>query len=301
MDVARIVTYTSPLILQPLSFMLSYQHGYHAGNFADVIKHLALSRILHYLGQKDKALFYLETHSGRGLYDLRDGQATKTGEFRQGISLLWDKRDKLSPLMAPYLSVLKGLNPKGDLRYYPGSPCFALSLLRAQDRLTLAELHPREFEQLEQISRQGKRVVFRNEDGIKEMNAALPPLERRGLTFVDPSYEIKDEYKTIPRALHAANTRFSTGVYCLWYPIVDNRLRDQLLRGMLTINPERSLRLEFYLTGAAQAGMTGCGLWIINPPHTLAAEMRTIMDELRGLFNPGVSYYLIEEGKKITV
>ncbi|MGQ3892751.1 23S rRNA (adenine(2030)-N(6))-methyltransferase RlmJ [Legionella sp. CNM-4043-24] len=281
--------------------MLSYQHGYHAGNFADVVKHLTLSRVIDYMGQKDKPLLYLETHSGRGLYDLHDGQAGKTSEYRQGVSLLWEQRTKLPDLMTPWLSVLKNLNPKGELRYYPGSPHLALSLLRSQDRAVFAERHPREFEQLEQLPRQGRRVQFRHADGIREMQADLPPIERRALTFLDPSYEIKDEYKTIPRAIQAAFSRFSTGVYCLWYPVVDRRLRDQLVRGMMAIPTERTLRIEFYLTGAAQTGMTGCGLWLINPPHTLAAEMRIILDNLRTLFNPGVSYYLIEEGRQISL
>lgn len=281
--------------------MLSYQHGYHAGNFADVVKHLTLSRIASYMVQKDKPLLYLETHSGRGLYDLRDGQANKTREFQDGIARVWEEKSKLSPLMSPWLSAIKALNPQGDLRYYPGSPALALSLLRNQDRLVLSERHPREFEYLEQLPKDGKRVFFRQVDGMQELNAALPPIERRGLIFVDPSYELKDEYKSIPRALHTAYTRFATGVYCLWYPIVDNRLRDQLVRGMLNIKAERALRIEFCLTGTSGAGMRGCGLWVINPPHTLAADMTVLLDQLRTLFNPGVSSYIMEEAPHISL
>jgi len=274
--------------------MLSYQHGYHAGNFADVVKHLTLSRIINYLVEKDKPLLYLETHSGRGVYDLKDSQAKKTGEFLEGISLLWEKKTQLSPLFAPYLKVLRALNPTDKLRYYPGSPYLAISGLREQDRLVCCELHPREFDALTHLSTQGKKVFFNETDGMKCVNALLPPVERRGLTFIDPSYEIKDEYKQIPDAIKAAYTRFATGVYCLWYPIIDKRLHEQLIRRMTGINAERSLRIEFYLTGAVKPGMTGCGLWIINPPFTLAEEMKSILTTLKSIFNPGISFYIVE-------
>jgi 23S rRNA (adenine2030-N6)-methyltransferase len=281
-----------------MAHMLSYQHGYHAGNFADVIKHLVLTQIIQYLCHKDKPLLYLETHSGRGFYDLKDSQATKTAEFQQGISLVWEQRDNLPDPFTPYLKILKSLNPQGQLRYYPGSPYLAISLLRSQDRLAFSEWHPREFEQLARLSKQGKKVVYRHEDGLGQLKASLPPKERRGLIFIDPSYEIKEEYKSIPQALQAAFTRFATGVYCLWYPIIDNRLRDQLLRGLQTIKTDHTLRIEFYLTAAAKPGMTGCGLFVINPPHTLAADMKVILTSLRTMFNPGVSSYLIEESPR---
>lgn len=274
--------------------MLSYQHGYHAGSFADVVKHVALTRIINYLSQKDKPAFYLETHSGRGIYDLKDGQATKNSEFLQGISLLWEHRKHVSPLFSPYLNVIKSLNPSGALRYYPGSPYLTMSGLRAIDRLVCAELHQGEYSHLQQISRPGRNVYINHSDGIKELNALVPPIERRGLLFLDPSFEIKNEYKTVPQAINQAYTRFSTGIYCLWYPIVDNRLHNQLVCGMKSINASNALQIEFNLTTRPQQGMTGCGLWIINPPWVLANEMKSILDYLRTIFNPGVSSYLIQ-------
>lgn len=274
--------------------MLSYQHGYHAGGFADVVKHLTLTRIINYMIQKDKPIFYLETHSGRGIYDLKDGQATKTSEFRQGISLLWDQRKKAPPIFSPYFDAIKSLNATGTLRFYPGSPYLAISGLRPQDRLACSELHPGEFSHLEQVPQLGKHVFFNQSDGIKDLNALLPPIERRGLIFIDPSYEMKEEYKQIPNAIKLAYSRFSTGVYCLWYPIIDNRLHNQLLCGLKNINASHTLRLEFYLTASPKKGMTGCGLWVINPPYTLAEEIKKTFDFLRTLFNPGISSYLIE-------
>lgn len=274
--------------------MLSYQHGYHAGNFADVIKHVALTRMLEYMVQKDKPMFYLETHSGRGLYDLKDSQATKTNEYQQGISLLWEKRSQLPSVFSPYLDSLRQVNPQGRLRYYPGSPMLAIDHLRAVDRLFCCELHPREFSYLEQLKPKNKRVFFSESDGIHALKAQLPPLERRGLVFMDPAYEIKSEYKKIPAAIKTAFSHFSKGVYCLWYPIVDKFHHQQLLRGLNDIPTTNKLRIEFYLTAAVGAGMTGCGLWIINPPYTLANEMKEALQYLRSLFNPGISSYLVE-------
>jgi 23S rRNA (adenine2030-N6)-methyltransferase len=274
--------------------MLSYQHGYHAGNFADVVKHLTLTRIMSYMVEKDKPLFYLETHAGRGMYDLKDGQSNKTEEFRQGISLLWAQREKTPPLLAPYLSVIKSLNLTDTLRYYPGSPYLAISALRREDRLNFCELHPREFSYLEQLPTLNQNVSFNHSDGLKALGARLPPIERRGLIFIDPSYEIKEDYKTIPNTIKTALSRFSTGVYCLWYPIVDRRLHEQLLRGLKNITNDNSLRLEFYLSTKVQAGMNGCGLWVINPPYKLAEEMKSILSYLRTIFNPGISSFLIE-------
>lgn len=274
--------------------MLSYQHGYHAGNFADVIKHVALTRLIDYLIQKDKPVFYLETHAGRGLYDLKDSQANKTSEYKQGISLLWDKQQQLPPVFMPYMTLIKAQNPTQTLRYYPGSPAIAIAQFREKDRLFCCELHPQEFEQLKQLKRQGKRVFFSESDGIHQLKALLPPPEHRGLIFIDPSYEIKSEYKHIPQAIKQSFPHFASGVYCLWYPLVDHYHHQQLIRNLADIPATNTLRVEFNWTKAQSGGMTGCGLWIANPPYTLAGEMREALNYLQSLFNPGISSYHIE-------
>lgn len=275
--------------------MLSYQHGYHAGCFADVLKHATLSRLLHYMTQKDKALFYLDTHSGRGVYDLKSPQSEKTGEASSGIELVWAEHQQLPAVFLPYLNAIQQLNTNKQLRYYPGSPELALQLLRNQDRLFFSELHPGEFEYLNQLTYRGRRVFFSNTDGLDDLNALLPPIEKRGLIFMDPSYEIKTEYREIPKALKIAYQRFSTGVYCVWYPLVDNKLHGQLIRGLTNIGADNNLRAEFYLTPtASRPGMTGCGLWVINPPYVLAEELKLIMQTLRKIVNPGRSTFLLE-------
>lgn len=274
--------------------MLSYQHGYHAGNFADVIKHLTLTRLLSYLKLKDKPLFYLETHAGKGQYDLKDKQSEKTGEYKQGIKLLWPDRKKFPPVFDEYFHSIDALNSNEGLRHYPGSPFIAINSLRMQDRMYFCELHPAEFDILDKMPHFNKKVHLSNTDGMASLKALIPPPEKRGLIFIDPSFEIKDDYRDIPVAIKQAFARFSTGVFCLWYPVVNKKLTEKLIRGMNDIGAKSSLRVEFNLTLARQDGMTGCGLWIINPPFTLAEELKSALDILRTYFNPGVSSYIIE-------
>lgn len=274
--------------------MLSYQHGYHAGNFADVMKHIALTRLLKYLTLKEKPLFYLETHAGKGIYDLKNKQAEKTGEYKQGINLIWPDKKKFPLVFNDYLKIISELNPTKELRHYPGSPYLAIKQLRSQDRIYLCELHPTEFEALDKLPHFNKKVHANNRDGVAAMNALLPPPEKRGLIFIDPSFELKEEYKEIPLAIKQALTRFSTGVFCLWYPVVNRRLVDKLVRNMKEFSANNAVRIEFNLTLAPMDGMSGTGLWVINPPYTFIEEMKSALDTLRTYFNPGVSSYLIE-------
>jgi 23S rRNA (adenine2030-N6)-methyltransferase len=279
--------------------MLSYQHGYHAGNFADVIKHIALTRLLHYLTIKEKPLFYLETHSGKGLYDLKNRQSEKTGEYKQGIKLLWPDQKKLGPFFNEYIHAITQLNKSNELKYYPGSPFLAINQLRKQDRMYFCELHPTEFESLRQLPHLNKKVYYRNEEGLGAMKALLPPAEKRGLIFIDPSFEIKNEYKEIPEKIKQAYKRFSTGIFCLWYPLVNRTLVHKLNKGMTAINAKNTLRIEFNLTNTPIEGMAGAGLWLINPPYTFTHEMSVVLDTLKTYFNPGTSTYIIEGNEHV--
>lgn len=279
--------------------MLSYQHGYHAGNFADVVKHLTLARILDYLCQKEKPIFYLETHSGKGLYDLKSVEALKTGEAIQGISQIWENQKQLPDVFRPYLDVIQQYNPEGSLRYYPGSPVFALQQLRQQDRLYCCELHPKEFDALRQIPRHRREMKMHvsHSNGLEQLVALLPPSERRGLVFIDPSYEIKTDYRTLPKLLQNAYRRFNQGVYCIWYPILGEKSHIQMVSSFAKISPQ-NLRVEFNVSAPTKQGMTGCGLWVINPPYVLAAELKVALSMLVTLLNPGISTFdlrVIEE------
>lgn len=272
--------------------MLSYQHTYHAGCFADVIKHLVLTHVLDYMVQKDKPFLYLDTHSGRGHYDLLDPHALKTQEAAMGIKRLWDVRKKLPKAFSHYLDLIANLNPEGPLRYYPGSPMLAVNVLRPTDRLCLSELHPGEFEHLTDRMRRYPRVHCTNNDGYAQLQALLPPKERRGLILIDPSYEVKTEYKQMTQAVAAAYRQFATGVYCIWYPLIDNKLHQQVIRGFEAIAADKHLRAEFYLHPDYHEGLRGYGMWILNPPFTLSAHLKVLFETLRQLFYPTASYLI---------
>ncbi len=269
--------------------MLSYQHGYHAGNAADVIKHLTLSRILTYMTKKDKPLFYLETHAGKGIYDLQSHQAIKTGEYKKGIDLIWKNKNRLPDIFKPYLHCIASLNTGKNLRYYPGSPKIALDLLRPIDRLYCCELHPKEFDALQTLPGEDKKVYFSNEDGLNRLTAVLPPPEKRALVFIDPSFEIKDDYKTIPALIHKAYEKCPNAVFCLWYPIVNKGFTEQLHKGLNKIKAQNVLFLEFDQHMVNTGGMKGCGLWIINPPYMLESELETAFSAIEQIFKAEAS------------
>lgn len=255
--------------------MLSYQHSYHAGCFADVIKHIVLTNILEYMLKKDNPFFYFESHAGRGTYDITDKHAQKTGEAREGIEKIWNAQSKLPEVFKSYIEIIQKINPDQKLRFYPGSPEIAIHMLRTYDRAYLCELHPTEFAHLKKLKKSGKKIFCSNSNGLEQLIAQIPPLEKRGLIFIDPSYEIKDEYKTLPRIIKSAYQRFSTGVYCIWYPIIDNKLHEQLTKGLSTIPANNHLKIEYIFKDLPQFGMKGCGLWILNPPFTLEDSLKS--------------------------
>ncbi|HCA88926.1 MAG: 23S rRNA (adenine(2030)-N(6))-methyltransferase RlmJ [Legionellaceae bacterium] len=271
--------------------MLSYQHAYHAGNFADVVKHLVLLNILNYQCKKTKPLFYLDTHAGRGLYNLHDTLAVKNREFDEGVMQLWKHRFDLPDDFASYISLLNTLNPDGILKFYPGSPCIALHALRNIDRLSLAELHPQEFEHLNRLPRLGKKVFITHTNGLALLTSLLPPKEKRGLIFIDPSFEIKQEYALLPKLIASALNRFAQGIYCIWYPITPSNKQNTLLQKLHKLSAPSYLNLEFKLLSKVE-GMTGCGLWVINPPFLLAEQMARLLKALQQFIYPDSDYMI---------
>lgn len=260
--------------------MLSYRHGFHAGNFADVLKHTVLCRVLSYLRQKDKPLLYLDTHAGRGLYSLTTQEALKTGEFQQGIGRVWQQQ--WPEAMQPYIEVMTTLNPDGSLQRYPGSPWLAHALLRSSDRLHLCELHPQDFPALTRVFRGERRIYCFQEDGFEHALATVPPIERRGVILIDPSYEIKTDYQRVVRELVLLHRKFATGVYLLWYPVVSRSRIDQMRRQLTGTGIRRICAFEISLAEDEQEGMTGSGMIVINPPWPLMEEMRELLPFLAG-------------------
>ncbi|HPE59960.1 MAG: 23S rRNA (adenine(2030)-N(6))-methyltransferase RlmJ [Thiothrix sp.] len=276
--------------------MLSYRHSFHAGNPADVLKHLVLQRCLIYLTRKDKPLCYIDTHAGAGAYRLDGPQARKTGEYRQGIGSLWEQQN-LPPLLQEYRALIQAFNPEPELLSYPGSPWIAAQLLRPQDRLFLHELHATDAPRLQQLFTTDKRVQVQASDGFQGCLGHLPPIQRRGLVLIDPSYEVKRDYDTVVEVLNKAVRRFATGVYALWYPVVE-RERIRRLEKKLRNSGIPGIQLfELGLSAdGATSGMTASGMVVINPPYTLKAEMESVLPWLaRQLGRDGAGHSRCEQ------
>lgn len=247
--------------------MLSYQHIYHAGNFADVQKHAVLVALLRLLSQKPQSYSFLDTHAGRGVYDLTSAEAQKVGEFQGGILPFWQKRQEKSPLSV-YLDVVAGFNPDGDLKFYPGSAAIAHRLMRATDHLALIERHPGEFAILQGCFKDAKNVKTEQKDGFECLISKVPLPARRGLVLVDPSYEIKTEYTSLPRQLRQAWKKWPQGQFMIWYPMLPAGLHRQLLTALRQTEIKNMLVSEIILEAPPPEsfGLTGSGLILINPP-----------------------------------
>lgn len=259
--------------------MLSYRHGFHAGNHADVLKHFILVQLLAHLLQKDKAIFYVDTHAGAAQYALTDSTALKNAEFETGIGLLWGRRGLPKPLDT-YVAQVRLLNPDAHkLRNYPGSPQIALQMLRPQDRMRLFEKHTTEIRILQQNLGEDRRSIVYAGDGFEGLKAMLPPPSRRGLILIDPSYEDKADYKRTKQALVDALIRFSTGTYAVWYPLVQRREARQLPDSLKLAGADDWLNVSLTVKAPAADGygLHGSGLFIVNPPWTLADTLRQTM------------------------
>ena len=242
--------------------MLSYQHAYHAGNMADVHKHAILSFVLDYLVQKPKPLSYMESHAGRGLYDLSGAEALKTGEAVAGIARVQDR----FPPDHPYMRALGAIRDTAGADAYPGSPLIARTLLRGEDTITLGEMHPQEVAALRENVRS---VHIRQTDGVQMLLSLAPPTPRRGVALIDPSYEIKDEWQVMPKLLRDLHRKWPVGVLMLWYPILSNGMHETLT-GTLPDLAEDMLHHQLNFAAARPGhGMIGSGMVVINPPWGL--------------------------------
>lgn len=275
--------------------MLSYRHSFHAGNHADVLKHVIQSLLITALKQKDKPFFYLDTHAGAGCYRLDSPQALKTGEHLQGVARIWQHPNK-PPLLSTWLTCLQEYNPDDRLRYYPGSPLIAQMLLRSTDKLLFTELHPTEFAMLKTTFVKDKRISMVRGNGLHQLKASLPPLARRALVLIDPAYEVKTDYQDVFAALQQGYRRFSTGIYALWYPVVRRQAVKRLIRNLQSSAIRNILLLELaVLPDSDQYGMTGSGMIVINPPWKLEQQARELLPWLHKVLVPaGTGHTRIE-------
>jgi 23S rRNA (adenine2030-N6)-methyltransferase len=262
--------------------MLSYRHGFHAGNHADALKHTVLVQLLAYLTQKDKQLWFVDTHAGAAAYALDEGYATKNAEYESGIGRLWPRRD-LPPAVADYVAQVRAFNPGGALRRYPGSPQLALQLLRKQDRLRMFELHSSESRLLQQYFRDGApRAIVHAGDGFAGLQAVLPPPSRRALVLIDPSYEDKGDYRRVLATLCDAQKRFRPGVYAVWYPQVQRRESRQFPEQLKRLQDKDWLHATLTVKKpvAGGLGLHGSGVFILNPPWLLPKALDLAMPYL---------------------
>jgi 23S rRNA (adenine2030-N6)-methyltransferase len=274
--------------------MLSYRHAFHAGNFADVLKHSVLIHTLAYMLQKDKPLRIIDTHAGAGGYALTGQQPIKNREYDSGIGALW-QHTHLPPLLATYVAQIKTANKDSLLRFYPGSPLLAQALMRTQDQLFLHELHSTDCRLLKEAIGRDARVKIIEEDGFQGMQALLPPPDRRALLLIDPSYEIKSDYQHVIRQLLEAHKRFATGTFLLWYPVVMRQRIDEIERALKKSGIKNIQLFEWAVApDTLEHGMTGSGMIVINPPWTLWKEMEATLPFLADL-SGGTGSYRIEQ------
>ncbi|MFL6674903.1 MAG: 23S rRNA (adenine(2030)-N(6))-methyltransferase RlmJ [Massilia sp.] len=295
--------------------MLSYRHAFHAGNHADVLKHFVQVQLHEYMNQKDTAYTYIDTHSGAGVYALDSREASKNAEFDTGIGPLWQRTDLPKPL-AEYMDLIKGMNPSGKLRYYPGSPYVADQMSRAQDRLRLFELHPAdskiladnfrkvEAHKAEQGERaRGRRVMIERGDGFHSLKALLPPPSRRALVLVDPPYEVKDDYRKVKDVLEDALGRFPSGIFAVWYPVLQ-RMESRQFADRLKRLPAKewlNVTLTVSTPGPDGLGLHSSGMFILNPPYTLEPMLREVLPYLvQVLGQDGGATFNIEKGTQVT-
>ena len=260
--------------------MFSYRHGFHAGNHADVLKHIVLTHILQYYNQKETPYWFVDLHAGAGLYDLGGDWAQKKGEYLEGIARVWDAKSR-PPAVMQYLDIIKELNPDGELRLYPGSPWLALESCRAQDKLRLFEMHPNEADILRQnldqrASKVPRQTSVFDDDGFAGLKGHIPPPTRRAIVLIDPSYEDKQDYRRVVQTLKDALLRFPTGCYVVWYPQIQRREAQELPRQLEKISGKNwtHVSVSVHKPFSDGLGLHGSGMFVINPPYTFTATMK---------------------------
>ena len=278
---------------------MNYRHAFHAGSFADVVKHAVLARILVHLRGKPAAFRVIDTHAGAGLYDLAGPEASRSLEWHAGIHRLlnFPVGEGARALLAPYLDVVSGLNAVGRLTAYPGSPALTRAFLRPQDRLIACETEPNAAAALARNFARDRRVKVVAIDGWTALNAYVPPPERRGLILVDPPYEEADDFTRLARGLEAAHRKWAGGIYLMWYPIKGRHEPDTLARRLARSGIAKILRAELSVAQnpddrkmrdaqvRGEGPLGGCGLIVVNPPWRLAGELATLLPELAAILS----------------
>ncbi|MBS0252963.1 MAG: 23S rRNA (adenine(2030)-N(6))-methyltransferase RlmJ [Proteobacteria bacterium] len=258
---------------------MNYHHDYHAGNFADVLKHVILARVVTYMKQKPKPFRVIDTHAGAGLYDLEGIEAAKTAEWQDGIGRIFDAEmpKDVAELLEPYLDAVRAVNGV-DLKHYPGSPLIARHLMREEDVLVVNELAGPEFQRLKQEFRRAKSTSVLNIDARHAVKSLLPPKERRGVVLIDPAFEDRNEFADLSTAIDEGLTRFATGTYLIWYPLKDEAAADRFVAVTTSKPGLEYLDVRLWVaTPFPGLGLTATGMLVLNPPFILKTELETLL------------------------
>ena len=258
--------------------MLSYRHGYHAGNAADVLKHFILTYVLDYIKKKDKGFIFIDSHAGAGKYLISDPYMQKNKEYLQGIKkILQLKNDNI--FLKKYLDLIKSINFNSELKIYPGSCYLAARSLRPNDNLYFFELHPKEFLNLKKNFENDSRVIIENRDSYQRLNKLLPPKEKRAVILIDPSYELKDEYEKVLKMLSDCYKKFPLGVYIIWYPVLKSKKSEKFIFNVLKKNYKNLSHVEM-ITDNLNNGMQGSGLFILNCPWSIENDIKKSLETI---------------------
>jgi 23S rRNA (adenine2030-N6)-methyltransferase len=258
--------------------MLSYRHGYHAGNAADVLKHFILIYVLDYVKKKDKNFIFIDSHAGAGKYSVSDPYMQKNKEYLQGIEKIF-KINNDDIFLKNYLNLIKLINFNSNLKIYPGSCYLAAKRLSEDDKLHFIELHPTEFLNLKKNFEDDSRIIIENEDSYKRLIKLLPPKEKRAVILIDPSYELKDEYEKVSKMLSSCYKKFPLGVYIIWYPVLSNKKSESFVLNILKENYKNLSHIEM-ITDNSNDGMQGSGLFIINCPWSIEKDIKKSLETI---------------------
>lgn len=283
-------------ILPLLGFtLLSYRHAFHAGNFADVLKHSVLTLVLEYITRKEKGFYYIDTHAGAGMYALQETYAQKTGEYKDGIAKIISTTQHPDALNE-YIELIQSMNTEHELTVYPGSPGIAKNYTRRQDSAHLFELHSTDIQHLTEVCQRWNKSHVKQSDGYEGLLALLPPPCRRAVVLMDPPFELKEDYVKAVKTIIKAYKKFATGTYILWYPVVQRTYIEKMVQDFKQSDVKNLLHVEYRQhADTAEYGMTGTGLFIINPPWQLSQQLEEILPFMKShLGNPQSDYTLTQ-------
>lgn len=283
---------------------MNYRHAFHAGNHADVLKHIILSRIITLLTQKDTPIAYLDTHAGIGLYDLQASEASRTGEWLEGIKPLFDTPNPPA-LITPYIDIIKALNVSNTLRYYPGSPTIAKALMRPQDHIILNEKHPEDSLVLKKNFKHDRNTTIHSQDGWLLPKAVLPTQEKRIVVLIDPPFEQENELELCVKSLTESIKRMRQAIVIIWYPIKDQKTLNHFYNSLKQSNAPKLLKAELMIKPADNdLGLNGSGMIIANPPWKLESELLSLLPFLTNVLTEDTGKWqinwLIEEASTVT-